>query len=195
MAYSEATNLDLSDLEWVFGYGSLMWNPGFDFVDKKKAVLRGYHRSFCIYSHHYRGTPERPGLVLGLDMGGSCQGVAFQVARSNWNQVVEYLNERELIGYAYQPVVIDVELEANAQNITTYSFVADPNHPTYAGDLGIEKSAETIMHAIGQGGLNRDYLINSVKQLEMHGYKDPTLHDLLERVELLTGMIDQGGGI
>lgn len=168
---------ELLDIEWVFGYGSLMWNPGFPFLNKKNALLEGYHRSFCIYSHHYRGTPERPGLVLGLDEGGTCQGVAFQVDRADWSQVVEYLNERELIGYAYQPTILDVKLKTNAQPIKTYSFVADPDHPTYAGDLGIEKSAETIMHAIGEGGLNRDYLINSVKQLELHGYKDQTLHD------------------
>ena len=186
---------DITDVEWVFGYGSLMWNPGFPYISQQNAILKGYHRSFCIYSHHYRGTRERPGLVLGLDEGGSCQGVAFQVDRSDWKQVVDYLNERELIGYAYQPVVIDVELESDNRAVKTYTFVADPAHPTYAGDLGVEKSAETIMHAIGEGGLNRDYLINSVKQLEMHGYKDPSLHHLLQRVELLTGMIDQGGGI
>lgn len=192
---ADTTVPDVSDLEWVFGYGSLMWDPGFAFVEQQKALLRGYNRAFCIYSHHYRGTPERPGLVLGLDEGGDCQGVAFRVARQDWKTAVGYLNERELIGYAYQPVVLDVELGQNARTVRAYTFVADPAHPTYAGDLGIKKSAEAIMHAEGVGGLNREYLINSVKQLVRHGYDDAPLHALLKRVELMTGMIDQGGGI
>lgn len=185
----------LDDVEWVFGYGSLMWNPGFRFAEHQKACLQGYHRAFCIYSHHYRGTPERPGLVLGLDKGGSCQGVAFRVERKNWDAAVEYLNERELIGYAYRPVVVELELQKSAPPVRAYTFVADPAHPNYAGDLGIDGSAEIIMYANGVGGLNRDYLINTIKQLETHGYKDPSLRQLLQRVELLTGLIDQGGGI
>lgn len=191
---SPATESD-SNVEWVFGYGSLMWNPGFPFSGKSNADLVGFHRSFCIYSHHYRGTPEKPGLVLGLDAGGHCEGVAFRVAESDWRSVVDYLNERELIGYAYKPVTVEVNLPENEQNVRAYTFVADPAHPTYAGDLGVETSAEIIMHASGAGGLNRDYLINTITQLEAHGYKDQTLGILLHRIELLTGMIDQGGGI
>ena len=183
------------ELEWVFGYGSLMWNPGFPFVRRESACLKGYHRSFCIYSHHYRGSPETPGLVLGLDEGGTCEGVAFQVSGENWSGVVEYLNERELIGYAYQPAELEVQLTSAHKSVQTYTFVADPTHPTYAGDLGLEKTAKIIMGATGAGGLNRDYLINSIHQLEEHGYRESGLHALLERVELLTGYIDQGGGI
>lgn len=186
---------EFENLEWVFGYGSLMWNPGFDYQRREKARLRGHHRSFCIFSHHYRGTPDRPGLVLGLDEGGECQGVAFKVAKSNWKSVVDYLNERELIGYAYQPVALPLELQSGNQRVTAYTFIADPQHPTYAGDMGLENSAKYIMNAAGVGGLNRDYLINSVQQLEAHGYPDPTLHSLLQRVELMTGLIDQGSGI
>ena len=187
--------IDHTDLEWVFGYGSLMWNPGFAYIDKQPARLTGYHRSFCIFSHHYRGTPERPGLVLGLDQGGRCQGVAFRVARSEWKNVVGYLDERELIGYAYRAIDIDIDIEHLGAAVKAYTYVADPNHPTYAGDIGFERSADIIMNAVGVGGLNRDYLINSLQQLETHGYKEPALHSLLERVEFLTGLIDQGGGI
>lgn len=186
---------NFADLEWVFGYGSLMWDPGFPFTNRESAQLVGYHRSFCIFSHHYRGTAERPGLVLGLDSGGECQGVAFQVNRNKWESVVDYLNERELIGYAYRPISLEIRLQPTMRAVHAYSFVADPDHPTYAGDLGLEKSARTIMNAVGAGGLNRDYLINTVKQMETHGFEDPGLHRLLERVELLTGLIDQGGGI
>ncbi len=187
--------IPMTDTEWVFGYGSLMWNPGFPFIQRAKACLPGYHRSFCIYSHHYRGTPERPGLVLGLDAGGQCEGVAFRIASDDWENVVEYLNERELIGYAYQPVTKEINLTSVNSPVQAYTFVADPTHPTYAGDLGLEKSAQVIMNAAGVGGLNRDYLINTIRQLETHGYKEVTLGALLSRIELLTGVIDQGGGI
>lgn len=187
--------IDHTELEWVFGYGSLMWNPGFAYIDKQPAQLTGYHRSFCIYSHHYRGTQERPGLVLGLDKGGICQGVSFRVARSEWQNVVSYLDERELIGYAYRAVAIDIKIEQSYTAVKSYTYVADPSHPTYAGDIGIERSADMIINALGVGGLNRDYLINLLQQLETHGYKEPALQSLLERVELLTELIDQGGGI
>ena len=184
----------LGEIEWVFGYGSLMWNPGFAHIDRKAAGLEGYHRAFCIYSHHYRGTPERPGLVLGLDAGGRCDGVAFRIEAAARDGVIAYLNERELTGYAYRPAVVDLTLE-DGSPVTAYTFVTDPGHPQYAGDLGPERSAEMIMSAAGNSGLNRDYLMNTLDQLEAHGVRDPALHDLLTRVRHLTGLLDQGGGI
>lgn len=179
---------------WVFGYGSLMWRPGFDYVEAHPALLRGYHRAFCIYSRHYRGTPEQPGLVLGLDPGGECRGTAFRVAAELATEVVDYLNERELCSYAYTAKTLSVELR-DGRHVNAYSFVADPLHRQYAGDLGIDASAALIMDAQGIAGLNRDYLINTVRQLESHGFTDPCLHQLLQKVELLTGTIDQGSGI
>lgn len=181
------------DAEWVFGYGSLMWNPGFPFIEQKPAHLIGYHRAFCIYSHHYRGRPNTPGLVLGLDSGGSCDGVAFRVAAVDWLDAVTYLNERELIGYAYRPAVVTVEIAG--ETIDTYTFVADTDHPQYAGDLGLQRSAALIMNAEGIAGLNRDYLINTVQQLEDRGYEEPELRRLMEHIGALTGIIDQGSGI
>ena len=179
--------------EWVFGYGSLMWNPGFVFVERQAARLPGYHRAFCILSHLYRGTPEVPGLVLGLSAGGACQGAAFRVAPPDWDATVAYLDERELIGYAYRPIVLPVE--GAMGTVDAYTFVADTGHPNFSGDLGVEAAAEMIMKAEGVAGLNRDYLMNTVRQLEQHGYEDAALHALLNRVETLTGIIDQGGGI
>lgn len=184
----------LAEIEWVFGYGSLMWNPGFAHIDRKAAGLVGYHRAFCIYSHHYRGTPERPGLVLGLDAGGRCDGVAFRIEAAARDGVIAYLNERELTGYAYRPAVVDLALE-DGRLVSAYTFVTDPGHPQYAGDLGPERSAEMIMSAAGNSGLNRDYLMNTLDQLEAHGFREPALHDLLARVRHLTGLLDQGGGI
>lgn len=179
---------------WVFGYGSLMWNPGFAFEERQGAVLDGYHRAFCIYSRHYRGTPERPGLVLGLNADGACRGVAFRVADARVPEVRSYLRERELCGYAYREADLAVRLD-DGRAVTAYTFVADPDHVAYAGDLGVGPSAEIIMGAAGLGGLNRDYLINTVRELERHGFAEDSLHALLEEVSRRTGEIEAGGGI
>ncbi|MGF1640193.1 MAG: gamma-glutamylcyclotransferase [Rhodospirillales bacterium] len=178
---------------WVFGYGSLMWQPGFPHLDACPALLRGYHRAFCVYSHHYRGTPENPGLVLGLDRGGSCRGLAFRVAAADREQVVDYLNERELVSYAYVAKVLPVL--GPCGRVAAYTFVANPRHRQYAGDLGIERSAAIIVEAAGCAGLNRDYLINTVRRLEREGFSDSRLHKLLKRVEHRTGILEAGGGI
>ncbi len=200
---------------WIFGYGSLMWRPGFEFLEQRQAVLHGYHRSFCIYSHHHRGTLENPGLVLGLDTGGSCIGCAFEVDGENVPAVVAYLNERELVGhifpetlleekrllgYAYTPRLLDVTLKGNGPCeaetvVTAYTFVADQVHEHYAGKLSISDSATLIMNAVGTSGLNRDYLINTIRHLEQTGYTEPELHALLTEVENRTGILDIGGGI
>jgi cation transport protein ChaC len=179
---------------WVFGYGSLMWRPGFEYEEKRPALLRGWHRSFCIYSRHYRGTPEHPGLVLGLARGGACHGLAFRVAADRADEVVDYLNERELLTYAYAARMIRVTLD-DSRRPEAYTFVADPGHRQYAGDLGTQRSAEIIMAAAGCAGLNRDYLISTVRELEAHGVADRRLHALLTLVERLTGEIDRGAGI
>lgn len=171
--------------EWVFGYGSLMWRPGFPFVEQQRATLQGYHRAFCIHSHHYRGTPENPGLVLGLDRGGSCIGTAFRVADEEWDNVVTYLNDRELIGYAYAPRVLPILL--SERSVVAYTFVADSDHKHYAGNQGLEKSAQIIMAASGKMGRNRDYLISMVHELEGLGFLDQEHHKLLERVKYLSG--------
>lgn len=179
---------------WVFGYGSLMWNPGFTALAAEPAVLEGHHRSFCIYSTHYRGTPQQPGLVLGLAPGGSCPGVAFRVADDEAPLVRDYLRERELCGYAYVEATLPVHLR-DGRTVPAYTFVADEAHRRYAGDLGIEASAAIIMEAMGRNGLNRDYLINTVKELEAHGVFEPALHALLEEVWRRTGGLEAGGGI
>jgi cation transport protein ChaC len=178
---------------WVFAYGSLMWQPGFPYEEVRPALLRGYHRAFCIFSHHYRGTPENPGLVLGLDRGGSCRGLVFRIAQEDSEAVKSYLDERELVTYAYRAKLMRVQLAEGW--VQAYTYVADPHHGQYAGDLGIERAAEIIMAAEGVAGLNRDYLINTLRRLEREGYRDPHLHALLKRIEHLTGIIEAGSGI
>jgi len=183
----------MSDL-WVFGYGSLMWRPGFPYMEAKPALLEGFHRSFCIYSRYWRGTPEFPGLVLGLTPGGYCSGVAFRVAAAEREAVIEYLHERELAAYAYQALHLPITF-ADDRVVEALCFVADSDHSHYAGELPIEQSARIIMDAEGVAGLNRDYLICTVRELLRHGYAEPELETLLRLVERLTGEIDSGSGI
>jgi len=173
----------LPDASWVFGYGSLMWNPGFPFMEQQPAVLEGYHRAFCIYSHHHRGSPDTPGLVLGLDAGGRCQGVAFHIAADDWASTVAYLDDRELVGdaYPYRPTVLEVTTPAGVRR--AYTYVADRAHPNYAGALEPDAALSHILAAEGVGGTNRDYLINLVHQLEDRGYVEDHLHRLLARAE------------
>ncbi len=179
---------------WIFGYGSLMWRPGFEYVSVEPAVLDGWHRDFCVYSRHWRGTPERPGLVLGLDAGGSCRGLAFRVAAARRRAVIDYLDERELIGYAYAARTLAVRC-ADGRVVDAYTFVADTGHRHYAGRLPIERAAAIIMDAEGCAGLNRDYLINTIRHLEQDGFAEPELHALLVEVERQTGILDAGAGI
>lgn len=191
-------DMDCRDL-WVFGYGSLMWNPGFPYIDHRSALLKGWHRSFCLWSTRYRGTPDRPGLVLGLDCGGACRGAAFRVAAAECDRTLAYLAERELTGYAYEPRMVRVELDGGelggVSEVQAYTFVADRAHPLYAGPLANDRAAGIIMAAQGDAGLNRDYLINTLRQLEKNGFTDKPLHDLLIEVERQTSLIEQGAGI
>jgi cation transport protein ChaC len=186
-------DLSGSDL-WVFGYGSLMWRPGFEFEEARPARLDGWHRAFCVYSRHWRGTPERPGLVLGLDEGGSCRGLAFRVRPQLAQSVIAYLAERELVGYAYFARTLPVVLDGGPV-VAAHTFVADADHRHYAGALPLEQAASIIMDAEGCAGLNRDYLINTVRHLEKDGFADPSLHALLLEVERQTGLIERGAGI
>lgn len=180
---------------WVFGYGSLMWRPGFPFAEALPGVLHGYHRRFCVYSHYYRGTPEQPGLVLGLApaRGGVCHGLAFRVPATEVETVRAYLDERELVSYAYRARWLPVQTPHGT--VSAYSFVADPAHPQYAGELAVEDAAKIIVEARGLAGLNRDYLIETVRRLEKEGFRDDELHALLRLVERMTGELEAGSGI
>lgn len=168
-------------VSWVFGYGSLMWNPGFPYVEQTPADLIGYHRAFCMYSHRHRGTKEQPGLVLGLDRGGRCPGVAFRVAGEDWADTVAALNERELAGYAYAPAALEVVTPQGPVRALTY--VADPDHPNYAGGLPMDEAVRIILAARGIGGRNRDYVAELVRKLEALGCEDAQLRTLMARVQ------------
>ncbi|MBP1880949.1 gamma-glutamylcyclotransferase [Agrobacterium rubi] len=167
---------------WVFGYGSLMWNPGFPFQERQQARLYGYRRSLCIRSNVYRGTDENPGLVLGLERGGSCHGVAFRVADADREAVLEYLRERELVSNVYKERVISVGLmDGRRQPAMTY--VADPDHPQYIGGLALEEAAKIVRHASGRSGPNVDYVFNTVQHLQDMGIRDAVLEQIAANVE------------
>jgi len=123
-----------SKAAWIFGYGSLMWDPGFAFVERHAALLHGYHRAFCIYSHRYRGTSDRPGLVLGLQPGGSCRGIAYRIEDSKREEVFTYLHEREMSNYVYEQRPMPVRL-ADGRHIDAYAHVMVRDHPQYTGRL------------------------------------------------------------
>ena len=164
---------------WVFGYGSLIWKPGFDFVDRVPARLIGEHRALCVYSFVHRGTPEKPGLVLGLDRGGACRGVAFRVAEKNRNAVVAYLREREQVTSVYREVKRSVWLENEArQRVSALAYVVDRGHVQYAGRLTLADQLRHVLQGHGQSGINRDYVLATVKAIEAEGFRDAPLHKL-----------------
>ena len=172
--------VDRSEPLWVFGYGSLMWNPGFRFAERHLATLRGYHRRFCIYSHRYRGTSARPGLVLGLDRGGSCRGLVFRVPTEDVPETMAYLWDREMVTHVYRPKVFSLDTAAGP--IKAWAFVVDRKHRQYCGGLCHDEVANMIRHACGQRGPNCEYLENTVRHLEELGIRDRYLTSLLRQV-------------
>jgi cation transport protein ChaC len=166
---------------WIFAYGSLMWRPGFDFIEARPALLKGYHRAFCISSTHYRGSAERPGLVLGLDRGGACRGRAYRIAADKALPVARYLHEREMVSGVYDPRWLRV---VSAEGpVTAATYVADRTHPQYAGKLPTARIVELIRQGCGIAGSNVDYLVNTVRHLDELGIADGPLHRLLRQVQ------------
>lgn len=168
---------------WVFGYGSLIWNPGFAYVEGHIARLDGWHRSFCMRSIHHRGTPTDMGLVLALDevAGARCDGVAFRVPAGAEDLTLRSLRERELISSAYLEKWLPVTLPTGA-NADALAYVVDPHHDQYCGGLSLEEQARIIAHAKGGRGTNRDYLFSTAAHLDQLGIADPDLNWLVSRV-------------
>jgi glutathione-specific gamma-glutamylcyclotransferase len=165
----------MADL-WVFGYGSLMWRPGFEFTERVPAALIGAHRSLCIYSFHHRGTQQHPGLVLGLDEGGACRGMAFRVAEDKRDSTLDYLREREQITEVYVEATKPVSLlDGSGREIEAVCYIVDRTHPQYAGRLAIETQARLVRSAVGRSGANIDYVLNTVRHLEEAGIYDVEL--------------------
>lgn len=172
---------------WVFGYGSLIWHPGFDFDDKRLAVLHGWRRAFCMASIMYRGTPEAPGLVLALDRDedGHCLGVAYHVPPASAEAALGYLRERELVSYAYDEA--EVTIDVNGEAVRALAFVSNRTHPQYRGGMSLDEQADVIARARGPRGPNADYLLNTVESLEALGLHDPDLVQLAGLVRARLG--------
>jgi len=169
---------------WVFGYGSLMWSPGFRYRERSIGLLYGYRRSLCVLSHRYRGTPARPGLVLGLEHRGSCRGVVYRVARGAAPRVLALLWRREMRGRAYLPSLLRVRL-ADARIVRALAFVADVRHRQYAGALNLRETARLVAQGVGARGACSDYLRNTLEHMRALGVRDAHLEDVLRAVRRL----------
>jgi glutathione-specific gamma-glutamylcyclotransferase len=168
---------------WVFAYGSLMWRPGFDFLERVPARLVGLHRALCVYSFVHRGTPERPGLVLGLDRGGICRGIAFRVAAAARAATISYLRSREQVTTVYLEAMRRIELEETARRwVRALCFLVDRSHVQYAGRLTLDECLHHVRQGHGRSGANRDYVIEAVEALEALGYRETDLHRIAERL-------------
>lgn len=158
---------------WVFGYGSLMWRPGFLHTETRRALLRGWHRALCVGSIEHRGTAELPGVVLGLDRGGICRGVALRVPARHAARTLLYLNDREMGTYSYQQVFLPVQTPKGV--VRAFTHVVDRGHAHYVGHIGDGERIRRIANAVGKSGNNLDYLSNTLRQLARLGVRDRQL--------------------
>jgi len=169
---------------WVFGYGSLMWRPGFDFLERRNARLVGAHRALCVYSFVHRGTPERPGLVLGLDRGGNCRGIAYRVAKGKRTATIDYLRGREQVTMVYREAWRRVWLDSDPkQSVHALCYMVDRGHRQYAGRLTLTEQMHFVRQGHGRSGPCREYVLATVKALEGLGVRDADLHTLGERIK------------
>jgi cation transport protein ChaC len=164
---------------WVFGYGSLMWRPGFPFVERCHGQLHGYHRALCILSTRYRGTHRKPGLVMGLCRGGSCWGMAFRVHAGRAKQVLDTLWKREMLNRVYMPRFVPVAVEGAAR-VHALAFVADTEHKQFVRELDINGRARLVAQGVGQRGACVDYIRNTLDHMRELGVHDPHLMRILE---------------
>jgi glutathione-specific gamma-glutamylcyclotransferase len=163
---------------WVFAYGSLIWRPGFTFLHREPATLQGWHRELCVLSHKYRGTEDRLGLVFGLDAGGTCHGVAYEVAEEEWAETHRYLTAREMISHVYHERHMSITLPRSHRRVTALTYVVDPAHQQYAGHLSRAQKLAYVRQGVGEAGSCIDYVKNTVEHLHDLGIPDPALDEL-----------------
>ncbi|HEX5507911.1 MAG TPA: gamma-glutamylcyclotransferase [Pseudolabrys sp.] len=179
-----STNPQNDEDLWVFAYGSLMWRPDFNYLERINARLIGAHRALCVYSFVHRGTPERPGLVLGLDRGGNCRGIAYRVAAKRRANTIAYLRSREQVTMVYREVWRSVWLMNDPrQQVQALCYVVDRGHRQYAGRLTLAEQLHYVRQGHGRSGPNRDYVLAAVKELETLGYRNEELRFLAERLK------------
>ncbi len=166
---------------WVFGYGSLIWRPGFEFTERVAATIHGFHRSLCVFSHVHRGTPERPGLVLGLDRGGSCHGIAYRVESRLRQTTMDYLREREQVTLVYREINALARLK-DGRRVKAVAYAVDQRHGQYSGPLTPEQVLDAVRHGVGRSGRNPEYIINTHEHLVAMGIRDSTLEMIVRRL-------------
>jgi cation transport protein ChaC len=164
---------------WVFAYGSLMWSPDFPYAERKAGRVHGYHRSLCILSSRYRGTPDKPGLVMGLCPGGSCRGMAFRVQAGHAKEVMDALWKREMLNNVYTPKLVPVSL-AGAHRVHALAFIADTKHRQFVDELDVDGRAKLVAQGVGQRGRCVDYIRNTLEHMRELGVHDPHLTQILE---------------
>lgn len=178
--------LDIENLAedlWVFGYGSLIWRPGFEHLERHPARLRGAHRALCVFSHVHRGTPEKPGLVLGLDLGGACRGVAYRVAAKKRAETIAYLRAREQATSVYRETLRNVTLLTEPERqVSALVYMIDRGHKQYAGRLDLATRLHLVRQGHGRSGANPEYVLETVGALEKLGLYDRDLHLLAEKL-------------
>ncbi len=165
---------------WVFGYGSLIWNPAFRYSEMKPAHIHGYHRQFCLHLTIGRGSPENPGLMLALDRGGSCRGIAFKITAEDVESETEILWMREMISGAYEPRWTRMRTEDDI--LDGFTFVVNRSHDRYRGNTSFEDSVSALRRGKGYLGTCRDYLLNTVQYLDKIGIHDRYLYHLNSEV-------------
>jgi cation transport protein ChaC len=163
---------------WVFGYGSLMWSPGFSYIQKTHGRIHGYHRALCILSTRYRGTKRKPGLVMGLCRGGSCWGMAYRVHADSVRRALARLWQREMPRRVYAPRLLQVQV-AGGRRVRALAFLADPTHPAYVRELDLHGRARLVAQGIGQRGTAVDYIRNTLEHMQQLGVSDPHLERIL----------------
>ena len=164
---------------WLFGYSSLMWSPGFRHAEKRTGLVRGYHRALCILSNRYRGTPEKPGLVMGLCRGGSCWGMAFRIPAARVRRVLRALWSREMLNKVYVPTLVPVTVGPRLR-IRALAFVADTSHRQFVRELDLHGRARLVAQGIGQRGPCVDYIRNTLEHMLELGVNDPHLARILD---------------
>lgn len=169
---------------WIFAYGSLIWDPEFCYAEAEPALLRGYRRSFCLYSYDYRGTPARPGLVLGLDLGGSCRGMAFRLPPDSLGEAIDRVWLREMSGRRVYDIRL-LPVRVGRGTLKALAFTVLRDCADYAGRLSLDEAARLILGAVGRRGTCRDYFESTLRHLEQLGLVDHQLRRLAERVEAL----------
>ena len=172
---------DETDL-WVFGYGSLIWNPSLEFEERRSCTIQGFHRKFSFWTTLSRGSEEQPGLMVGLIEGGSCDGVAYRISHDKATTELDILYRREMSHFVYKPVWVEALCKETQKTLNTLTFIVDTSNDKYAADLKQDEVISAIATAVGPLGRNCDYLFQLTEKLRELGFRDTGMEELAQQV-------------